>query len=276
MKGNSPAITLEMWLSNAEKALTKAGIPSARLDALILLEDTLNKDRSWILAHPEHNLSASIAKILDRLVNRRKKGEPLAYIRGFIEFYGRKFSVTPAVLIPRPETEAVIELAKRLDIPKDPDVIDVGTGSGCIAISLKLERPSWSVYATDISKKTLSIARRNAKALKADVSFHEADLLNLDILPPSPSLITANLPYVDTSWETQGIDYEPPVALYASDDGLEIIKRLVIQASTSQDSGAYIVLEADPCQHDDIIAYAHLQGYSWYASEGYVIVLQKS
>lgn len=236
----------------------------------------MGKDKSWLLAHLEHNLSAKEAKLLDEQVQRRAAGEPLAYIRGFVEFYGRNFAVSPDVLIPRPETEALIVLAKHLPLPAHTTVIDVGTGSGCIAATLKLEKPSWEVIATDISAGAIKIALKNARRLNADIQFIKADLLGFDLAPKNPGLITANLPYVGASWETSGTDFEPSVALYADDNGLALIKELITQSAKAQVHGGFLLLEADPRQHDDIIAFAHAHAYSWYATEGYGIVLERT
>ena len=267
-------MTINDWLKQAEPTLKQVNIPSARLDCLILLEHVTGKEKSWILAHIEQNLYAKNTKLLDGMLKRRAKGEPIAYVLGWKEFYGRRFKITADVLIPRPETEGIIEIIKQLDLSNDITAIDVGTGSGCIAITLKREFPSWQIQATDISDTALNIARQNAKDLGAEITFHKSDLLS-DIRHLTSDLIIANLPYVDTSWQTRGTDFEPPAALYADEGGLSLIKELVKQAGGIQESDNWLVLEADPRQHDEIIAYAKDRGYSWFYTEGYCIAFKK-
>ena len=200
---------------------------------------------------------------------------PIAYIIGWKEFYGRQFEVTPDVLIPRPETESIIELVKRLDIPDGTAAVDIGTGSGCIAITLKLEVPSLQIHASDISEPALKIARQNSKNLGADITFHQSDLLQ-SLTSNLYPLIIANLPYVDTSWQTRGIDFEPPVSLYASEGGLALIKKLIKKAVGIQKAGNWLVLEADPRQHGEIIAHANTYAYTHVFTEGYCIAFKKA
>lgn len=197
------------------------------------------------------------------------KTAPLAYQIGRQDFYGRDFFVTPDVLIPRPETEQLIDAVLNLagkpylpgvlpsarKLPKNPKILDVGTGSGCIAITLKLELPEADVSAVDFSEKPLLIARKNAKTLGAKITFKKSDLL--EKIDFAPDLIIANLPYVDTSWDWLdkiSLSYEPETALYAEDGGLSLIKKLIDQSA--QKKVPYLVLEADPSQHNRIIAYA--------------------
>ena len=132
------------------------------MHVLVLLEDAAAKDRSWLLAHPEWELPSSLAKKLDKQIKRRSFHEPLAYIRGKSEFYGREFSITPATLQPRPETETMIELLLSLDLTEARILADVGTGSGAIAITASLELPDIKVLATEINRDALVIAKTNA------------------------------------------------------------------------------------------------------------------
>ena len=155
---------------NVSSWLRKTAI--SRLDAELILANSLGKDRVFLHAHPEFELSEDAEKRADADCLRRENHEPLAYILGYKNFYGRKFMVTPDVLIPRPETEAIINLAKEL---KSQKILDVGTGSGCIAITLKLELPDSDVVALDISPKALKIAEQNAAKLGAKIAFRESD-----------------------------------------------------------------------------------------------------
>ena len=195
--------------------------------------------------------------------------KPKAYKEGKIDFYGREFLVDSNVLIPRPETETIIDFVLSLAgksylpgvlvpdsvLPDKPRILDVGTGSGCVAITLKLELPDAAVVASDISESALKVAKRNAKKLQADVGFLQSDLLKGII--GDFDVIVANLPYVDKNWkwlDKDALSFEPSRALYAEDGGLEIIFRLLGQSAGRT---KYLVLEADPCQHDRIIGRAN-------------------
>lgn len=263
-------MNINQWLEVATAQLVAASIPSARLDAELLLSHALKKDRPWLIAHPDEVIETST---VDELLKRRVGREPLAYIRGYREFYGRNFVVTPDTLIPRPETETLIELLELLVKPGD-SLIDVGTGSGAIAISAKLEYPQLIVKATDVSEKALGIARKNASALGAEVTFRVSHLLN--DLHDTYDIICANLPYVDKAWEVSAETHtEPDLALYAADGGLELIKRLIEQATDHLIPNGYLLLEADPRQHDEILSLAHTRGFDWHQTDGFIVVLQK-
>ena len=202
-----------------------------------------------------------------------------------VNFYGRDFVITKDVLIPRPETEmmvdAVLNLAgkaylpgvkpARPKLPKNPRILDVGTGSGCVAVSLALELPEASITACDISKKALKVAQENAEMLNASVKFIKSDLL--DNVSGNFDIIVANLPYVDESWDwldKKALSKEPAIALYAEDGGLALIKKLINQASKHKTQ--YLVLEADPCQHETVIQYAIENNYSLLETRGFVLV----
>jgi release factor glutamine methyltransferase len=197
--------------------------------------------------------------------------EPLAYIEGFAYFYGRKFKVTPDVLIPRPETEDIVNTAKTLLVnlqksPKKelfkftPSILDLGTGSGCIAITLALELPNTHITATDISENALKIAKQNAKNLNAKISFIHTDLF--DNITDKYDIITSNPPYVDPSWywlDQKALAHEPSLALYAEDGGLKIIKRILDEAPKYLKPNGSLLLECDPSQHEAVIHYTESQ-----------------
>lgn len=235
---------------NVSSWLKKAAI--SRLDAELILANSLGKDRVFLHAHPDYELSETEEKQVNSDLERRAKHEPLAYILGYKEFYGRNFIVSPDVLIPRPETEAIINLAKE---QKPAKILDVGTGSGCIAITLKLELPVSNVSAVDISPKALQIARQNAAKLGAEIAFSESDLL--EKVQGEYDLIVANLPYVDKNWDwlSPELAYEPDLALYAEDSGLCDIKRLVRQAEAHLTKRGVLMLESDLSQHGKIQDY---------------------
>lgn len=211
---------------------------------------------------------------------------PLAYQRGMQDFYGRDFVVNPNVLIPRPETEMMIDLMLSLvgkpylpgvkpnkaKLPQELTILEVGTGSGCIAITLKLEIPKAKLFATDISDKALRVAHDNADRYNADVKFMKSDLLNdINIIP---DIVVANLPYVDEDWEwidKKALSAEPREALYAADHGLELILELINQVNAK--GIRHLVLEADPCQHERIVDYANKKGLNLIETRGFVFYL---
>ena len=206
-----------------------------------------------------------------------------------VNFYGRKFLITPDVLIPRPETEmlvdAVLNLAGKAylpgvipapaKLPKNCRILEVGTGSGCIAISLALELPETKITACDISDKALNVARENAARLGARVEFVQSDLM-ADVRGDF-AVVVANLPYVDENWDwidKKALSREPRIALYAEDGGLAPIKKLVQQVNERKIP--FLILEADPCQHKQIVAYAGERGYSLLETRGFGLVFEFS
>lgn len=250
-------------------------IPTPRLDAEVLLAHALHVDRSWLHAHDDAEISAEQAQIVQEFVERRLQREPVAYITGIKEFYGREFIVTPDVLIPRPETEDLVELALTDKVPSRK-VIDVGSGSGCIGVTLKLERPGWDVTLVDSSKLALEVAVRNAKKFEAAVSTMESDLLSSFSEESFYDIIVANLPYVDESWETSPeTAHEPALALYAKDNGLALILKLVEQSQVTLRHSGYLLLEADPEQHQAIIHFASKHDFAHKKTSGYAISFMK-
>ena len=204
------------------------------------------------------------------------------------DFYGRDFITTPDVLIPRPETEMMIDTVLNImgkpflpgvkpsepKLPEDITILDVGTGSGCIAITLDLLLPQAKIVATDISDKALKIAQKNASELGAEVEFLQSDLLkNVKV---KPDLIVADLPYVDESWDwidKKALSKEPALALYAKDGGLELIFKLIDQVAEREVH--HLVLEADPCQHERITSYAKKKGLALRETRGFILYLSE-
>lgn len=268
---------LNDWLSYTTKKLEQASVPTARLDSLVLLEDALGKDKSYVLAHPELELVEPTLKKLNSKIERRLIHEPLAYIRGKSEFYGREFFVTADTLEPRPETETIIELLKSHLPPLIKDgplyIVDVGTGSGCLAATAKLEFPESDVLATDISNACLLIAKKNASALNADVQFLRGDLL--EPLPDSvfknPYLIVANLPYVpDEHTINQAAMHEPRLAIFGGPDGLDIYRNMFKQIDNLKYKPQYVFTESLPFQHKDLTQIAAKSGYKLKTSEDFI------
>lgn len=263
-------MTISSWLKAALKDLSATNIDSAQLDAQLLLSAVLYKPREYLLAHGDQELSDKELVQARKWLQRRIKREPIVYILGHREFYGRDFMVSPNVLIPRPESEAIIEMLKEL---KPETIVDIGTGSGCLAISAKLELPDSHVIATDISEDALQMARQNANSLNGEVTFVVSDLLSgiKTITSDEPVTIIANLPYVDKSWEASPeTKFEPSIALFADDDGLQLIKKLILQANKKLRIGDNLVLEADKRQHEQMTEYAEKHGFKLTKTDGLI------
>lgn len=274
-------MTIQEWLNEAVKILDDANIASSRLDAELILAHTIRKPRTHLHAYPESALDGRQIEIADARLRLRLDRTPVAYIVGHKEFYGRRFNTTPAALIPRPESEAIIELLKTImptSLPLVRDMkklVDVGTGTGCLGITAKLEFPeTLDVTLTDISQQALSLAKQNAERLQADVHFHKGDLLRGYGSPVD--IILANLPYVDRSWEVSPETHsEPSLALYANNDGLALIYQLIDQATQLLKPNGALILEADERQHAAIIQAATKQGLKHSSSLGLILLLTK-
>jgi release factor glutamine methyltransferase len=252
--------TTSQWLAQATKQLDAAGIGTARLDCLILLEDAAGKDRSYLLAHPDSVLSDAQLARLNALLERRSRHEPLAYIREKTEFYGREFFVNHSVLEPRPETETMIELLKKIDLPPNPILADVGTGSGAIAITAKLELPHANIIAADIDPRCLAVARKNAERLHVEITFQESDLLST--VTQTPDIILANLPYVpDTYHINEAAMEEPRIAIFGGPDGLDLYRKMFDQIDSLDQKPSHILTESLPFQHHGLAAIARKHGY---------------
>ncbi|MDO4774087.1 MAG: HemK/PrmC family methyltransferase [Candidatus Saccharibacteria bacterium] len=267
-------MTISTWLRQATKELKDIGITSARLDAELILSNTLRKTRTYLHAHLDETIDPRRHDIADARLSLRLDRVPLAYILGYKEFYGRPFIVSPSVLIPRPESEDMISLLLEMtsgDIaPKT--LIDIGTGSGCLGITAKLERPNLLVTLSDISTKALTVAEKNATALQADVFIQKQSLLSGNA--QRLDYILANLPYVDKEWEVSPeLRHEPDEALYARRGGLALIEELLQQAPQHCNPGALVFLEADPVQHPAIISLAANLGLQLKETRGYIIAL---
>jgi release factor glutamine methyltransferase len=217
-----------------------------RLEAELLLAHALKHDRTWLYAHAGDPIEAEQWRACLELVRQRQEGHPVAYLLGQREFYGREFEVDDGVLIPRPETELLIDIALQLPLPEQAGVVDVGTGSGCIALTLALERRGWQVMATDISAEALAIANRNRSRLGADT----VKLLRGNLLEPlvsiHPDLVISNPPYVaegDPHLARGDVRFEPQTALLAGSDGLEVIRELVQQSARALAADGWLLIE---------------------------------
>ena len=263
------------WLKIATKSLKTANIPSARLDAELILANTLRKNRTYLHAHLDEEIDPRRFDIANARLDLRLDRVPIAYILGYKEFYGRRFTVSPSVLIPRPESEDLISLFLELTASEIAEkvLIDVGAGSGCLGITAKLERGNLSVILSDISKPALNIAEKNANALNADVHIQQQSLLNGQLKPVD--YIFANLPYVDKNWDVSPeLQYEPEIALFAEDEGLKLILQLISQAPRYLTSEGLLFIEADPQQHNRIIDEAVKNGFVKERVLNYILVLR--
>jgi release factor glutamine methyltransferase len=264
-------MTVNDWLQATTQQLQDANIQTARLDALVLLADLLNKNSAQVLAEPDLLLSNEQLAQLTAAIERRKQHQPLAYIRGKAEFYGREFFVNESVLVPRPETEAMIELFLKLPKTAQRTVVDVGTGSGAIAITVACELGAVQVLATDISPAALKVARDNCVKHQATVDLQEADLLE-GLTSPADATILANLPYVPDGYAlNQAATNEPAVALFAGPDGLDLYRRLFEQLKTIKHRG-YILTEALPAQHHYLAQLARTHGYTLQDGQDFIQV----
>jgi release factor glutamine methyltransferase len=254
-------VQLRQTLNSAVDRLAAAHVGSPRLNAELLIMFTLDCDRAYLYAHPERVLTPDEMRRYDEAIARRMTGVPAQYITGHQEFWGLDLIVSPAVLIPRPETEhvveTVLELARLSEGPESqqrrtglsaPHIADVGTGSGAIAIALAKEFPSAEIHATDISLAALEVARANAARheLGSHIRFHEADLLE-GLLNCQFDFVVSNPPYVGESEEEQVQlevrKFEPRNAVFAGSTGLEVIERLIPQARQALRSGGWLVFE---------------------------------
>lgn len=256
-------MTISEWIHDATKELANDAIPSPRLDAEIILAHTLKHPRTYLHAHGDETISPRNEDIANARIDLRLDNVPIAYIIGHKEFYGRRFQVNPSVLIPRPESEQLITQLKQL-LPATTALpglapkrlVDIGTGSGCLGITAKLEFPELDIAITDTSRHALAVATKNARLLGAEVEAFTSDLLAE--YPYSPDIVVANLPYVDKNWDflSPELASEPSEALYANDDGLAIIKRCIEQVASRGKTGTLLLLEADTRQLDAIVSYA--------------------
>ena len=265
------------WLKIATKSLKTANIPSARLDAELILANTLRKNRTYLHAHLDEEIDPRRFDIANARLDLRLDRVPIAYILGYKEFYGRKFTVSPSVLIPRPESEDLISLFLELTASEITEkvLIDVGAGSGCLGITAKLERNNLSVILSDISKPALNIAEKNADALNADVHIQQQSLLNGQLKPVD--YIFANLPYVDKNWDVSPeLQYEPDIALFTEDEGLKLILQLISQVPRCLTSEGLLFIEADPQQHNRIINEAMKNGFVKERVLNYILVLRST
>ena len=282
MNENLPLVTtVKDWLDDATRQLVFANIPSARLDAELLLAHTVRKPRTWLHGHADDALNSRHIEIANARLDLRLDRVPVAYIIGHKEFYGHTFKVTTATLIPRPESEALIELLgdavpknARLIAERPLRLVDVGTGSGNLGLTAKLTYPELDVTLVDTSRHALTIAEENADMLHADVELLRSNLLAS--YPFVADIVIANLPYVDPEWErSPETEHEPDSALFAANHGLALIFELLVQTKEKLARGGKLILEADPEQHPAIIKEAAKYGLVLQKQQDYGLLFDK-
>ena len=230
------------------KTLKEAGIASCRLEAELLVAKCLGTDRLSLLVHPDRPLTKEAADSLKKLAQRRATGEPAAYIIGKKEFYGRDFGVRPGVLVPRPETELLVDAVLEL-CPGDGKRIfcDAGTGSGCIGITLKLEQPQWEGILLDKMPVPMAQAKENARRHNADLAFVQGSFFALPLAQRSLDIIVSNPPYIGrheiSDVEKNVLEYEPEEALFAENEGLSALATIASRAAECLKKDGILAME---------------------------------
>lgn len=262
------------WLSANTSLLSNAGIATPRLDCLVLLEDVTGLSRAHLLTYPEKDLNQKVLKTLDMQVGERSRHQPLAYIRGKTEFYGREFIVSPSVLEPRPESETMIDILKQLQ--PGNSIIDIGCGSGALGLTAKLEHSSVNVTLVDIDPKCLDVTKRNAAKHGITVSITRSDLVS-DIPDASidNAIILANLPYVPDEFTlNQAAMNEPKLAIFGGADGLDVYRRLFEQLTKRTILPSFLFCESLPSQHAALAKIARTYGYTLSLAEDFIQIFR--
>lgn len=263
-----PPATIAETLKQASQQLRAASVANDVLDAQTLLAEALGKDRTYLIVNFNEQLSEELLHTFQRLIARRASGEPVQYITGHQQFFGLEFEVTPDVLIPRPETELIVEETIRLAEEHKlalPVIVDVGTGSGCIAVALARELETAQVTACDISEAALAVARRNAAKhdLADRIQFVHSDLLSAFPETQSADFILSNPPYVAQNelptLQREVREWEPHLALTDFGDGLSLYRRLLSEAPSRLKPGGYLICELGYTQSEAVSAMANPQ-----------------
>ncbi len=260
---------IETWLKKSEYQLEQAGVGTARLDALVVLEDRLHKDKSYLLAHQEIIIPDKTLAELEKFIQRRTNHEPLAYIRGKTEFYGREFVINKNVLEPRPESETMIDLLKSLSLGKTAHIADVGTGSGALGITAALEIPGSTVELIDIDDDCLKVARQNCILHKVTAQLYKADLISKKTR--NYDVILANMPYVPDDYNiNEAAAMEPKIAIFGGPDGLDIYRKLFAQIVESEQKPEFVLTESLPFQHSSLAKIAKAGNYRLAKTEDFI------
>ncbi len=242
--------TIQTTLETITERLERAGVPSPRVDAEALLEFVTGFSRSALILERHRELDPDVLEQLESRIRRRESREPLQWILGFTHFYGLEIEVRPGVLIPRPETERLVEIALdalRGSVTTESRILDIGTGTGAIALALKHELPQANVLATDIDPKAVNLALENARSLGLEITVQHGDLLG-DLEPPFDAIIS-NPPYLmddDLDSLEPEVRRDPHAALFSGVDGLDLARRIVREARENLNPGGFLALELDP------------------------------
>ena len=243
-----------MTLTSALQAALTVGLD--RLDAQLLLLHVLGKtpaERAWLVAHGDARLPAQEEKQFQALAERRLRGEPLAYLTGHAAFYGLDLAVDARVLVPRPDTETLVDWALEVVTSQHAGTIDLGTGSGAVALAIQNTRPAWNVTASDASHAALAVARANAKRLRLPVHFVHSHWF--DAIPARFELVVSNPPYIAAGdAHLRALSHEPAQALVSGADGLDDIRAIVAQAPSHLAPGGWLLLEHGYDQADRVRA----------------------
>jgi len=263
---------IEKWIVSATRTLVTADIETARLDSLVLAESVLSKDRSWLLAHPTDMISENDVKKLNKYIAQRCTHYPLAYLTHNAYFYDVQLFVNDQVLVPRPESETIIDILRTLPRTDITTIIDIGTGSGALAISAKLLYPDSMVIALDVDPKCLRVAKKNAISTKTDISFFRSDLLGS--VPSNlieKAVLLANLPYVPDNFSiNKSARLEPKNAIFGGANGLDLYSRLFEQITNLASKPSYVITESFPDQHDGLQFIANQAGYKYQATDDFI------
>lgn len=270
-------MTIRTWLSDAAAVLAVADIGTARLDALVLLEDVTGKNRAWLLAHDETEIVPKQQTELAKLLRLREQHTPLAYVRGKAEFYGRTFLIRPGVLVPRPESETMIDLlktvstdvAKHIPAGEKVRIADVGTGSGALGITAALEVKNSQIELLEIDSEALKIARSNVDFFTLTISVLQSDLLSGS--RQNNHILLCNLPYVPDDYHINlAASHEPKLAIFGGPDGLEPYRELFKQVRKLPTQPLYILTEALPAQHEALLSIATDNGYKHQKTDDFI------
>jgi release factor glutamine methyltransferase len=276
-------MTIQDCLKYGSEKLSGVGIETSRLDTLILLEDVTGNAKAWILANLDIDLSDSQMKKIKKLLNLRSDHTPLAYVRGSVEFYGRNYVVNKHVLVPRPESETMIDLLKslfktsvhdpkgHLQTTKTYNIGDVGCGSGALGITVQLELPGHRIELIDVDPKALIVAKINVDKFTLNIRTIRSDLLS-DV-QTSYDILLCNLPYVPDDFQINlAASHEPDLAIYGGSDGLNVYRQLFNQLRDMNLRPLYILCESLPIQHTELNRIAQQCGYRQQIEEDFIQV----
>jgi release factor glutamine methyltransferase len=260
---------IDAWLKASTALLASAGVSTGRLDCLVLLEDTLNTNRTQLLAHPELDLTGVELNTLNGMVQKRAQHIPLAHLRGKTEFYGREFIINEHVLEPRPESETMIDMFKALPLPKRPRVADIGSGSGALGITIALEVPNAELSLIEIDSNALAVSQQNVAKYNIRVQLVQNDLL--DELDEQFDVLLCNLPYVPKDFRINtAASHEPAIAIFGGPDGLDVYRRLFTQVTTRKHVPKYVLAESLPPQHEQLADIASKAGFTAVKDEDFI------